>query len=1529
MKKLLTLLFLSFLFVAHAQNPADNQAKYVTGEVFVMLNPSSNKDISYDPASQDLKTDIPTSVLKKYGITKIRKPFTMLKDAALQNTYVVYFQQNSETEKLLRTLKKLDFVNLVERVPQYEFFFTPNDFAGLWHLPKIQAENAWDINAGSSSVLLAVVDDAVKLTHQDLSAKIWTNPGEVASNGIDDDGNGYIDDVNGWDAADNDNNPAPPASASDFYFSHGTHVAGIAAGATNNGVGIASIGYGVTIMPVKIADNTFSSLTGAFDGVAYAIASNADIISMSWGGGAYSAVYQTIFNNAYTQGIVCVAAAGNNNSSLPMYPASYNHVISVAASDQSDLKASFSNYGTTIDVTAPGVDIISPVATSNTSYIDYDGTSMACPMVSGIIGLMLSHVPTLTPDEVESCLESSCDDFYALNPGYIGQLGAGRVNAWEALKCLKLINADFTSNFTVACPNQAIQFTDLSTGVNPVVTWAWQFPGGVPATSSLQNPIVSYPSTGVYAVTLTVSNADGTDVITKTTYVTIAAPTASISGTHTIFAGYTVNIPISFTGNAPWSFTYFDGTTSTNVTGVTSNPYYLSVAPLDTTTYTITAVSDSFCAGTSSGSAQVNVINGTSSIACYFTKMYGDMNNNSISNYYYDAIEGEFGLCGQSTAGKPLFMRLAADGSILAQQEYSGVISYYSSITRAPNGDWLMLGLVSGANDIHITRVDEDGNVLWSKKYDNGTERAPYLTKSLVADEYFVTFMGDLSGTSDDLAIFKINGSGNLIWSRQYNFTDDQFYYCTPNSSGGIVTTGGLHNGAWGWASGMVDMDADGIVTKSKDVRNTAGSEVRCETYYILNTTDGGYATLGMYTTINPIGVPIDLSLKKFDLNMNLEWEKTIEVDYTYSSVGGARGLAQDNSGHLYVSLSQPTSTTAQYAKILKFDPSGNYLWSKKFSNVPYLRISNTNSFPDDNMILFGSYDGGAFGGTDVFFARTDTSLNSCLVEPDASTLYTSPFDVLALDLTQANLPYLPTTNTISATNLNWLDTNLCDPCFVCTIEADFAHSFGCVGDSVHFTNHSTDANATINNYEWHFGDGSILIGPSDPSHIYAAAGTYTVTLIISNDAVPICYDTLEKQITIYDELTLELLPTDTTVCPYQDVPLWAQGHCGTEPYSYVWSPAAGLSDPLIQNPVASIGNSTVYYVTVYDAAGDSAVGQVSIIIDSTCCQPSALISGPSEGCTGNPIQFINNSISNDVFPDYAWDFGPDATPSSYLGETPPPVYFDVAGNHTISLILVDSCGTDTAWFTFYLGDKPAVDAGRDTALCATDTLGLGNNTIGAGLIYSWTPLTGLLEPSMPNPIAIANGSITYIVEVTDNFTGCKNRDTVEILMLPQDVDFIEDTLICPNDSVVFAAPFPILVDYEWNTGETSSEISVVDSGLYSVTVTYGTCIYSDQAVVSYKAVAELVLDPDTSICSQDTLYLSASVPGGSQYIWNDGTNKSSIIITEAGDYRVVLFNGCEYISSAIRVEEVDCACEFTIFAPTSRDGAVGSSLGS
>jgi serine protease len=274
---------------------------------------------------------------------------------------------------------------------------------------------AWDTTTGSSSLIIAVIDTGTQWSHPDLAPNIWSNPGEVAD-GIDNDGNGYIDDVRGWDFYDRDNNPDDPNG-------HGTHTAGTVGAVGNNGAGVAGMMWSCRIIPLRFLGPQGGYTSDAVLALQYAVAKGAKISNNSWGGGGYSSALFDAINQSRAAGHLFVAAAGNggvdqigdNNDSIPFYPASYNvdNVISVAATDNDDRRATFSNYGaTSVDLGAPGVNIVS---TYPGGYGYNSGTSMACPHVAGIAGLVWAANPSFTYADVRSRLFSTVRPISALN----------------------------------------------------------------------------------------------------------------------------------------------------------------------------------------------------------------------------------------------------------------------------------------------------------------------------------------------------------------------------------------------------------------------------------------------------------------------------------------------------------------------------------------------------------------------------------------------------------------------------------------------------------------------------------------------------------------------------------------------------------------------------------------------------------------------------------------------------------------------------------------------------------------------------------------------------------------------------------------------------------------------------------------------------------------------------------------------------------------------------------------------------------
>ncbi|MFM9110357.1 MAG: S8 family peptidase [Prochlorococcaceae cyanobacterium] len=270
----------------------------------------------------------------------------------------------------------------------------------FWGLDRVGAPTAWAAGITGAGVTVAVVDTGVDLSHPDLAGTLWSNPGELAGNGIDDDLNGFIDDIRGWDFVQNDNTPTDG-------HGHGTHVAGTIA-AENNGVGQTGVAYGARIMPVRVLDSTGSgSFTAIAEGIRYAARNGAGVINLSLGGSSGTADLLAAIREATALGAVVVMAAGNSGAASPGYPAAYavETGLAVGAVDASGALASFSNRAgaTKLDyITAPGVTVFS--TTRGGTYGTMSGTSMASPHVAGVVALLKSFRPTLTPGEIEALL---------------------------------------------------------------------------------------------------------------------------------------------------------------------------------------------------------------------------------------------------------------------------------------------------------------------------------------------------------------------------------------------------------------------------------------------------------------------------------------------------------------------------------------------------------------------------------------------------------------------------------------------------------------------------------------------------------------------------------------------------------------------------------------------------------------------------------------------------------------------------------------------------------------------------------------------------------------------------------------------------------------------------------------------------------------------------------------------------------------------------------------------------------------------
>ncbi|HEA64852.1 MAG TPA: peptidase S8 [Candidatus Aminicenantes bacterium] len=372
------------------------------------------------------------------------------------DVYKIQIQKNTNLEETLYALRRNPDVEYAE--PNYIAYVaeTPNDplFENQYALynpgsgppgspqgeerADIKATSAWEETKGNDDIVIAILDTGVDYNHEDLAAKIWINQPEYnGENGIDDDGNGYIDDIYGYDFVNDDGDPTDDNA-------HGTHVAGIAAAETDNGEGIAGVAWNCKILPVKVMDDQGSGFY--FDmaaGIIWAADNGADVINLSLGGPIESLFLENALKDAYDKNIVIVAAAGNDAGAV-LYPAAYDdYCLAVAATDDNDSWWDWSNYGPEVDVAAPGVDIISLVPTwypASQGWSDprpygvASGTSMASPHVAGLAALIKSLKPHLTASQIMNVIRYSAYDVNSVNNlGRDDYIGYGRINMDKAL----------------------------------------------------------------------------------------------------------------------------------------------------------------------------------------------------------------------------------------------------------------------------------------------------------------------------------------------------------------------------------------------------------------------------------------------------------------------------------------------------------------------------------------------------------------------------------------------------------------------------------------------------------------------------------------------------------------------------------------------------------------------------------------------------------------------------------------------------------------------------------------------------------------------------------------------------------------------------------------------------------------------------------------------------------------------------------------------------------------------------------------
>ena len=504
-----------------------NSPHFTPGELLIRVTPKAQAELERLHAKSPLQ-----KLHDQVGVRSVYPLFPHIAHPAanpnLKRTYLLRFQMPVDLHTInasyaAHPLIEATEFNYIRQTQASEII--PNDprFEEQWNLSLIDMPGAWAIEKGDPEVIIAVVDTGFDYTHEDLASQTWVNAGEIPDNGIDDDNNGYIDDVNGWDFSEppksdgngksrnGDNDPIDESG-------HGTHVAGIVGAAVDNDLGISGIAWNCTLMPIRgagvrgIRDNRSAAA------IVYAVDNGARVINMSWGGRERSFVLRDAVDYAYARGVLMIAASGNGSEGASIFPAGYRKVISVAATEQHKQKFYQSNFGASIDIGAPGNVILSTHI--NNRYRPLSGTSMATAHVSGVAALIISKRPSLTHQEVRQILLSTTDPITE-SPGLVG---AGNLNAARALMASSSLKAHILSPEAHSGGSNQIEVIGTAGGFK-FDTWQLLYgPSAVPTAfqpihaPSQQQKInetllvweTSSVAEGIYTLRLEVNSVEGT-----------------------------------------------------------------------------------------------------------------------------------------------------------------------------------------------------------------------------------------------------------------------------------------------------------------------------------------------------------------------------------------------------------------------------------------------------------------------------------------------------------------------------------------------------------------------------------------------------------------------------------------------------------------------------------------------------------------------------------------------------------------------------------------------------------------------------------------------------------------------------------------------------------------------------------------------------------------------------------------------------------------------------------------------------------
>jgi subtilisin family serine protease/PKD repeat protein len=1495
MKNIYTLALSIFIFLnAKAQNVYQ---WYQDGEVIFQLDtetkyriPSKSFDVNLEEVAflQDKISD--------YGITNISRILYYHPDAKLNHTYQISFTKSNLVDALIQDVAKYSFIEYAEKKELHVKFLTPNDLGGdaqtgtgMWHLYQMDAIQAWDLSTGSANVVVAVTDDAIRTTHPDLAGKF----------------------VAGNDASDQNSTDPNPCGGNDG--NHGTHVAGTVGANTNNNTGIASIGFNISIMPVKIGRCSDGSLTAGYEGLAWAANNGADVINMSWGGGGTSNFGQNTCNAAFNQGSILVAAAGNDGNTSLLYPAAYNNVIAVASTTTDDSRSSFSQFGTWISISAPGSRIRSTVA--NNGYDRYDGTSMASPNTSGLLGLMKSYAPNATNADLISCLYSSADPV-ASNAG---QMGAGRINAFAALQCVSVFALQTDAGITeISSPAATVCGSSFTPSVtlrnfgsnvinNVAINYTW---GTVSASFNWTGNLTSGQSQ-VVNLPLQTTGANGNFTFTAT-----ANLNGDQNGSNNAFTRPFLIDPNGQVATLNLTTDCYGSETTWEILNST-NQVILSGGPFQDVTGG-QAQNSSFCLP----------------IGCYtfvISDSYGDGLHGSQWNNC--AVDGDYSMT--SANGGTLFEMTAPDGDF-------GNTTTHTFCISNPNIN----------NDAGISQIVFPSGILCSGTFqpqvqlrNNGNNNlsSAIINYNLGGANQTFNWTGNLSTNQTVVVTLpNITGNGNVILSAftsQPNGVADQNNSNNQSQSNVVIYSTGLNlpfvesfstnsltNGTWSLSNPDNDVSWQ-MVTVNGTGPGTIGAKMDFFNYAQSSQRDGLVSPLLNFNGYNSINMTFEHAYRRFN-------QSTTDSLLVYVSINcGATwqrvfGTGENSQGSFATAA---TNTNA-------FNPANTNEWCLGTVGSDCFSLDLTPYAGNNVLVKFEGFNSGTIGnnlyldninitgvsapiaanftgtplaicpGSSVTYANQSTgTINSRSWSfpggtPNSSSalnptvIYNTPgtYDVI-LTVTGAS------GNDVE-TKTNYITVNA-----IPTVNITGNASL-CLGTTNTLTANASAGSGSITNYQW-FRNGAPT-GGNIASLNANLAGNYTVEVSNSNGC-----NNSSAAFTLNSTAlpTVTLSGTSNSFCQGGSLALTAIASSPSGSInSYIWRRNGAILNGLTTSTIqaSTLGNYTVSVTNNGGCSATSNTFNISSVIDT----PTATINGSNILCP-NTSSVLSASFIGVGITTFQWQRNGVNIGSNNIN-------LSIIQEGTYTVILTNSSGCTGTSSSILVSETSvfSVDVVTNNASCGNSdgSASASINGLTNGYSFSWenNPLVNL-----PNTSNLPAG--IYDLTVTNNSTSCIQVESFQIENLgAPTIDSLSLTqATCLNGNVgeaaVFASGGNGAYAFNWGAGIPNiPNVSDLSPGNYILEITDEN---SCQATVSFTINNAQDPNLDTAIIvnascagfSNGTIDINILAGSGNySYLWSNGSTNEDLNNLAAGIYTV---NITDLNTSCTSTSQVLVGFEFTL----------------